>query len=835
MKSVSSAAFLISLLFIYSSGLAEAEFQDAESDSKAVVYYRKALELDPSDTETRYYLGIALLSQGDYEAGVKELLNVYPERTEEPEINFNIGYAYLQLKKPGDAFKYFDALSTLNSASAKDYRLDAAFLNLGLEYDKSGDTGKTLACFESALKINAENIRTYLALGSVYLKMGDNERAIGYLEKAGEIDGNNGDIIKMLAAAHNNMGVDYLGRKRYGEAKKEFRNVLEMDSSHLYATYYLGYICYLEKDYDTALFNLDKLTSLKIEDENLKKALKPLLFNLAAHYAEAGKYETALKILDRIVRFFPDYSKALYYAGAVAADNEDFDKAIEMFEKYLEKEPSDQDVVAQLGMVYDKAKASHFEAGKRYYDDKNYRDALNEFEKALLISPEFGAARKYRDVVASELEGIREKEKKRLNTVVLPLLSEGKALLNDGELLAAEEKLLQAKSLDPSNNEAAAELLKCRNLIDQEITRNLDEGKNYMESKKYYNSLRSFRNVVFYDPENESANEYIVEVRRLLDNEVDPYLRAGEKYIKDENYRKALERYERALDIDPENKNAASGKELASVKIDSFFDEYLGMARDYTKVKQFQIAKGYYNEALDLKPGDSVALAEIAELRQKMGSLKGLDAMLKDAQRALVKGKYNKAISGFSNVLKIDSGNSEATRGLKEASYRKQNRIDAMIAEAETLYENGDYHDTIDLCREIESLERGETRARKLLDNSKNAINNASAPHIARGKELFDKGDIDGAVISFKKALGYDPGNALVRRYLSRIDSHQIERIVEKEIKRAYLAGLDNYTKGKYEEALNEWRKVLELDSDHERALLNIDKANRKLTAISGG
>ena len=49
---------------------------------------------------------------------------------------------------------------------------------------------------------------------------------------------------------------------------------------------------------------------------------------------------------------------------------------------------------------------------------------------------------------------------------------------------------------------------------------------------------------------------------------------------------------------------------------------------------------------------------------------------------------------------------------------------------------------------------------------------------------------------------------------------------------RLYLQGIELYTQGKYSEAIQTWKKVLQLDSDHNKARMNIEKAKRKQQSI---
>ena len=832
-RAVSGALFLA--LFFHSFSIHAADSAEVSySPSRVIESYSKALELDPSDTKSRYYLGLSLLQYGKYAEGVEELLKAYPERENNPDINFNLGYAYLQMGKHNEALGYFTKVQQLGGGQEHRFRLDAAWLNLGYQYQSMGNEEEALLCFTNSLKVNPRNIKTYLLLAGLYSRKNDSEKALEYLERARAIDNKDEDIIRMISNTRNRLGVSYLNKKMHAEAREEFEKVLEMDSSNLYAMYYLGYVDYIEGDMENAALNLERLTALKVEDESLKKGLRPLIFNIGIHYLESGKHSKALEVLEKVLTRYPDFVKAHYYAGVAALEMRDYDGAIKRLERYLEAEPSDANAASQLAIAYDKAKEAHFETGKTAYNQRSYKKALIEFDKVLAISPEYGAAKKYRDITSIEVEKILVEEAKRNAAIVKELLLEGKTLLKEEELLVAQGKFMKAGEIAPANDEVKGYIKECRSRIADEVKVSLADAKRHLADKAYYKALKSSLKVISFDPGNKSAAENIKLAESHIEKLIIPYLKKAEKHMIKEEFRKAINAYEMALGVNPDNEEAFIGRDVASGKVELYFNEYIGMARDYTQVNQLRLARSHYEKAMELKPGDDLALKELALVDQKMGRVKSVGAILSDAQSALVRAQYNRAITGFSAVLKLEPANKEAKRGLKKATYMKLNKVSALVEQLEELFDDGKYHETIKLARNILTLEKGEERASNLLKKAKNSINKTVNPFMAKGKTLFKDGDINGAVLEFHKAIVVDPGNFEAKRYLSKVDEKKAKGIVKGALKKRYLNGLDAYTKGNYDKSIIDWNSVLELDPDHEKALLNIDKAKRKLAAIKG-
>lgn len=806
----------------------------AAASSRVIDQYKSALELTPEDSNIRYLLGRSLIQHGDYAGGIEEFLRVYPEKRLEPEINYNLGYAYLQIADYDKADKYFNIVLNIDEAAAKDYRLDKAFLTLGTHYQQAGQAEKAIKSFTLSLRLNEKNIKIYLTLASLYSNMGDNSSALEYLEKAREIDEQDEELIKFLTSIHNLIGNDYLAKKMNTEARVEFEKVLEIDSSNLYSIYYLGYLDYLQKDMESAALRLGKLAALKIDDENLKQGIKPLLFNIGAYHLKNEKYEKAALAMEKVLTLFPDYSKASYYLGLASFNMADYDRAIDAFEKTLVLEPSNAGAAKQLGKAYDEARKLHFERGKEYYQAKKYRESLVELDMTIQISPDFAPAKKYRDAVIAAFEVIRKEEETRLGVTTSVLVKEAKSLLAEGELLAARGKLLKLKEIDPLNGEVDALLKECSEKINTKIEENLIYAKAQVGAEKYYKAITAFKEVVFFEPDHSEALAGLNSATKKLASQVVAINRDAEAFMLKESFRQALDSYSRILKLNPEEKSALAGRQLALSRLDVYYDEYLGMGRDYEKLEQLSEALSYFKKALNLKPGDSVALSKIGNVRQKMGSLKGIEEMLNGAKIAFSRGRLNEAISGFLNVLKLDADNKDAKKGLKEARNSRRGKVDSMLSKASSLYNGRKYKETVDLCRKILTLDAEEKKAAMLLSKARNAINSATNPLVSKGKKLFDEGSLDEAVILFTRAMRSDPGNMVAQRYLSKVDPQHIIKVVNAKIKRSYLMGIDRYTSGKYKDALKFWNDVLDLDPSHEKALLNIGKAKKKLAAIKG-
>jgi superkiller protein 3 len=138
---------------------------------------------------------------------------------------------------------------------------------------------------------------------------------------------------------------------------------------------------------------------------------------------------------------------------------------------------------------------------------------------------------------------------------------------------------------------------------------------------------------------------------------------------------------------------------------------------------------------------------------------------------------------------------------------------------------------------------------RRLFDQAVEAYTKAielrpffSEAHVGLGDAKAAKGDVDGAIAAYQKALVFNPVNARVYLSLGRI--YYSEKSLYYESVSAYKKAIDldpdsvdarmglgevYEEKGLYKEAIDEYKRVIDLDSKHSGALYNLALVNEKV------
>ena len=157
------------------------KFQEAE---KA---FREALQADPKDTPTNFYLGLSLLLQGkngdalDVFLSVKSSQDRADQRTRsaipsEFQIQLALARARLGVKKYAEAWK------NLESARIKDDKSSDVYVYRGVFYLQQEKNPEALKELQKALSLDEKNPYAYYYQGLAYFHAGEAQKAVDALK-----------------------------------------------------------------------------------------------------------------------------------------------------------------------------------------------------------------------------------------------------------------------------------------------------------------------------------------------------------------------------------------------------------------------------------------------------------------------------------------------------------------------------------------------------------------------------------------------------------------------------------------------------------------------------
>lgn len=204
-------------------------------------------------------LGKTLLAQGDYTAGLNELLKAAELDPENPEIQYNLalGFRFMELHskaithfkkaiglKPDYSEAYNDLGNTYLILSKWDLAITCfekalentlyttphfAHNNLGYAYYKKGEYNKAVESYREAIKYQPSFSRAFHNLGIVYEAMNEWDKAIGAYKESIR-------YAPKDPRSHFFLGKLYLKRNKPSLAIKEFEESIRLDENNVFTT-----------------------------------------------------------------------------------------------------------------------------------------------------------------------------------------------------------------------------------------------------------------------------------------------------------------------------------------------------------------------------------------------------------------------------------------------------------------------------------------------------------------------------------------------------------------------------------------------------------------------
>jgi len=173
-------------------------YQALEQYNDAILYYKKALDLDQSNPTSHYFLGLAYLYNGDFQNAEISLKKALELDSVNPDIS--------------DAFK--------SLKFAKSEKIMQEGLTL-LEADK---TKEALSKFNEALEVCSENGYAHYYKGFILDSQNASDKAITEFKKSLELN-------PELTIAYYSLAVAYDNINNNTEAKKMFQKFLELHTT----------------------------------------------------------------------------------------------------------------------------------------------------------------------------------------------------------------------------------------------------------------------------------------------------------------------------------------------------------------------------------------------------------------------------------------------------------------------------------------------------------------------------------------------------------------------------------------------------------------------------
>ena len=238
------------------------------------------------------------------------------------------------------------------------------------------------------------------------------------------------------------------------------------------------------------------------------------------------------------------------------------------------------------------------------------------------------------------------------------------------------EMALKLKANDPTAKQKLAETIK---KIQEDGERqelfyaHLDEGDLLNGQQRYEEALEEYNKALAIFPDDKyvtaqaDAIKVILKERKDKQDAFNTAMSQGESLLAEENFDAAIIQFETAISIFPNDKlpkeklaEAKQQKQIYNDKVGRF-DKFISEADNLALRKNYEAAIGKINEALQLFPNDTQALAKMNEWQALKVQKEQYESIIAAAELQYENKAYKEAKSLFQNALTIVSGDAYAT------------------------------------------------------------------------------------------------------------------------------------------------------------------------------
>jgi tetratricopeptide (TPR) repeat protein len=306
---------------------------------EAIIYYKKAHELEPNSIEVNMSLAGALYLAQRFDEGIAyadAALHLAPENV---RIHQLIALGYVGKRNLNMAIKYYTdalqyaprndelylAISTLFEASRnireamaileqmpEDIKTSEIFLRLANLAGRANDHVSAIDYYRKAYALDTTDINTSIGIATGFDMLGVADSAIYYYERV-NADTFISDVAQRLVDLYTEVD-------RYDQVITTAKEILTLEPGNTHVRRSLGFAYYKNEMFIRALNEF--FTVLRYDPSDTYSS-----FYLARIYLEQGEYDRSLKEIQSALSTNPDFVELWIYLGFVAIEKEDYDLA----------------------------------------------------------------------------------------------------------------------------------------------------------------------------------------------------------------------------------------------------------------------------------------------------------------------------------------------------------------------------------------------------------------------------------------------------------------------------------------------------------------------------
>jgi len=576
--------------------------------------------------------------------------------------------------------------------------------------------------------------------------------------------------------------------------------------------------------YAQAKVPFTKATALKPAESYPKTKLDLIdkaLADLAKQKELDQKYQAAITSADKLLENKSyNEAKAQYTAALVLKPGEAYPTG-----RIAEINKALAEIAKQKAL--DSTYTAIMVSGEKLFAAKSLDPAKTEFQKALALKPSEALPKQRIGSIDSIAEVIRKQ--KSLDEQYAGLIANADKLLAAKSYDQAKAEYEKAAGLKPSEaypkskiqeiDKQLAELARLKKL-DDDYKSAVRRGDSLLGANQYPASRLAFAEAAGLKPAEAYPKTKLAQVdkaiadqakQKELDQKYQAALASADKLLESKSYTEARAQYTAALAVKqgeayPAGKISEIDKTLAEIAKQKARDEQynaiIASGEKFFNAKSLAEAKGEYQKALALKPGEQLP-------KQRINSIDSINAAVLAARKSR-DSAYSVAISSGDKFL--------AAKSFEEARAEYQN---AISIKADELYPKTK-------VSEIDKAVADISRQKAMVESRYKAS-------VTKADQLLAGKSYEQAKTEYNNALAIKAGEQYPQDKIKEIDIILAEIKARDDSFKASLAKADQMLlEKKYEDARTEYENALTIKPNEQYPTNKIDEINKKLADLQG-
>lgn len=506
-----------------------------------------------------------------------------------------------------------------------------------------------------------------------------------------------------------------------------------------------------------------------------------------------------------------------------------------------------------FGLAYEfqKSQSTDYEMEEFYqgivaYQNKDYRTSIKYFKNVLSKRDDPTAEYYLRNSEAFlESEEWMSEEEKVLVGMKLEL---AKKQVSNREFGKAISTLRDVLNLNPDNQEARELITRTKNQVAQDADRIYSQAQELFRQNRHQESLAQCEQAMNLDPEHKPTlalkkeNENILgttldkeKLAQQKKEEAEALFNAGLESFKNRNWSEAINNFEKSHKLieNPEVKTYLdkAKNQLTQARRDEKNQKeaevHLKLGQDLEAKKRIKEAINEYQTAVNLNPASTEAQESLNRARAAYDSI--INTPLENGKAALREGKLSEAIKNFKEVLAIDSSNEIARQFLEKSQSLVQDNIKLNLKLGKEAYAGADYAKALEHFREVLKLDESSKEAASGAGNSRKQLEAIIKERFNAGVDQFNRKKYMQAMSEFEAALKLDSEYTPAREWLDKTRKLYEQNKVSLTIEETLQNGTDQFQNKNYTQAKTFFTRVLELDRNNASARDYLQKCDTEI------